>query len=122
MALTNIAAFPYSGSLIPSGGNNVNITTVGYSEYYFTRSGLDVTVHGSISIKPTGAGATSGELNIPIASDFTSSRQLSGSMQTSTGEIATMTASVANNRAVFEFPASSGGTIIFSYVFTYRLV
>jgi hypothetical protein len=83
-------------------------------------------VSGQLAIDPTLAAPTTTvlEISLPVASDLAASTQLSGvaTEPTSSGQVATITGSVANNTAVLTYSASDLNSKAWQFVFTYQVV
>jgi hypothetical protein len=116
-----------SGIYSPTLTNTTNVaSSSGSGATRWSRVGDIVTVSGQLAIDPTLAAPTTTvlEISLPVASDLAASTQLSGvaTEPTSSGQVATITGSVANNTAVLTYSASDLNSKAWQFVFTYQVV
>jgi hypothetical protein len=116
----------FSGSYTPAQvSTNTNVASVTFGASYYMRVGDMVTVIGSVSITAT-ASATDTILlmSLPIASNFSSSRNLSGTgASTSTGVYGSVPAAILGDTtddcAQFRLRPTSTSAVAYQYSFTY---
>jgi hypothetical protein len=116
----------FSGLYTPAQvSTNTNVASVTFGASYYMRVGNMVTVIGSVSITAT-ASATDTILlmSLPIASNFSSSRNLSGTgASTSTGVYGSVPAAILGDTtddcAQFRLRPTSTSAVAYQYSFTY---
>lgn len=115
------------GTYTPTATALSNVNTPVIETTHYQRIGSQVTVFGKISVTEDAEGSCSLELSLPIASDFTTSQDLSGVgntfwSDTNTNNI-TVSGSVANNTARLTFTTSvntNSVTAYYSYMYTIK--
>lgn len=120
-----IGASVISGTYTPTLSNTTNIAASTAYVCQYMRVGNVVTVSGRVDIDPTAASSADTILGIslPIASDFTSTTQLSGAAACVFPSIpAAVFADATNNRASLEFAATDTSIRIWHFNFTYLIV
>lgn len=119
----------FSGSYTPAQvSTNTNIASVTFGASYYMRVGNMVTVIGLVSITAT-ASATDTTLlmSLPIASNLTSQRQLSGTgASTSAGVYGSVVAAIlgdtTNDCVEFRLRPTSTSAVSYQYLFTYLVL
>lgn len=104
-----------------------NTTNVAASTAYpanYVRIGNSVLVNGRADVDPTAAGQVVLGLSLPIASDFTSDQDLSGSAAAIAvaGQSAGIHADTTNNRALIEWIAVDTANRAMYFWFMYRVI
>jgi hypothetical protein len=119
--------FPSSGTYSPTLTNTTNVaSSSGSAATKWSRVGDIVTVAGQVSIDPTLAAPTDTvlEISLPVASNIGAVTHVSGTATepTSSGQVATITGSVANDTAVLSFSASDVASKTWQFVFMYSVI
>lgn len=112
-----------NGSYTPSTTAITNVTSSSASIAYWVRTGNVVTVNGVITVTPTAASETNTtiQFDLPVASNFTLSSDLSGvaAIRTSSMMSAALYASTVNHTAVMRFESNAASERYFHYVMQY---
>lgn len=109
-----------SGSYTPTLYNTTNIDSSTAYTCYYTRIGNYVTVTGHVNIDPTSTGDTQLGMTIPVASTFTTFRNMSGVMHAYTSnEGGGVYADTTNHRAILRFNSGVTSSHGFTFTFTY---
>jgi hypothetical protein len=119
----------FSGTYTPTQvSTNTNVAAVTYSACQYMRVGNTVTVSGQISIDPTTAATdTTVKMSPPIASNFTSSRQVGGA-GLSTGGVSYATqaamffADITNDCVEIRLNPVSASAVAYAFSFTYQVI
>jgi len=112
----------FSGTYTPTSFNTTNIAASTPQSAQYLRVGNTVTVSGQIDIDPTATGFAILGLSLPIASAITSAVQLSGVFNSPDATGGGVYGDAANDRATFQFTASSASNLTYYYTFTYRVL
>ena len=112
----------FSGTYTPTSFNTTNIAASTPQSAQYLRVGNTVTVSGQIDIDPTATGFAILGLSLPIASAITSAVQLSGVFNCPDAAGGGVYGDAANDRATFQFTASSAANLTYYYTFTYRVL
>ena len=112
----------FSGTYTPTSFNTTNIAASTPQSAQYMRVGNTVTVAGQIDIDPTLVGFSILGLSLPIASAITSAVQLSGVFNSPDATGGGVYGDAANDRATFQFTASSTSNLTYYYTFTYRVL
>ena len=111
-----------SGTYTPSTTNMVNIASTTTIKSNWSRVGNIVTVAGYVSITTSGNGLAQLGLSLPVASNFTTRYEGSGTF-TTTNHFGEIYSHVSNDNVVLEFKHSgSTGADEFRYVFVYEIL
>jgi len=111
-----------SGTYTPSTTNMVNIASTTTINSNWSRVGNIVTVAGYVSITTSGNGLAQLGLSLPVASNFTTRYEGSGTF-TTTEHFGEIYSHVSNDNVVLEFQHSgSTGADEFRYVFVYEIL
>lgn len=111
-----------SGTYTPiiTGVANYSSSTSDVATYI--RVGNVVTVSGSLSVTPSGVGTLVFRFNLPIASNFTLSTEVTGSAQDeSLYDITSVAAHVSTDQALIQCSASNTDNRLFSYIYQYEV-
>lgn len=114
-----------SGTYTPTLTGVTNVSSSTPRQATYMRVGNTVTVAGQMDITPTGAGAVTIGISLPIASSFTTAYQCGGTGHCSTaltGHGGGIIADATNDRAEFSYLDAVGSTDTFSYTFTYQIL
>lgn len=88
----------------------------------YIRVGNVVTVSGSLSVTPLGVGTLVFRFNLPIASNFTLSTEVTGSAQDENiYDITSIAAHVSTDQALIQCSASNTDNRLFSYIYQYEV-
>jgi hypothetical protein len=112
----------FSGTYTPTSFNTTNIAASTPQSAQYLRVGNTVTVSGQIDIDPTATGFAILGLSLPIASAITSAVQLSGVFNCPDAAGGGVYGDATNDRATFQFTASSAANLTYYYTFTYRVL
>lgn len=112
----------FSGTYTPTSFNTTNIAASTPQSAQYLRVGNTVTVSGQIDIDPTATGFALLGLSLPIASAITSAVQLSGVFNCPDAAGGGVYGDATNDRATFQFTASSAANLTYYYTFTYRVL
>ena len=112
----------FSGTYTPTSFNTTNIAASTPQSAQYLRVGNTVTVSGQIDIDPTLVGFAILGLSLPIASNLTSAVQLSGVFNCPDAAGGGVYGDAANDRATFQFTATSASNLTYYYTFTYRVL
>jgi len=112
----------FSGTYTPTSFNTTNIAASTPQSAQYLRVGNTVTVSGQIDIDPTATGFALLGLSLPIASAITSAVQLSGVFNCPDADGGGVYGDATNDRATFQFTASSAANLTYYYTFTYRVL
>lgn len=112
----------FSGTYTPTSFNTTNIAASTPQSAQYLRVGNTVTVSGQIDIDPTATGFAILGLSLPIASNLTSAVQLSGVFNCPDADGGGVYGDAANDRATFQFTATSASNLTYYYTFTYRVL
>jgi len=120
--------FIASGIATPTAtnGTNVSASTPGQTQYI--RVGNTVTVSGYIDITCTSANITSQiDLTIPVASAFTNTTQLSGTMLEAVTGVAspghgTVVSQATDDRLSIDFTPRATGSLSYRFTYTYQVL
>lgn len=112
----------FSGTYTPTSFNTTNIAASTPQSAQYLRVGNSVTVSGQIDIDPTATGFAILGLSLPIASNLTSPVQLSGVFNCPDAAGGGVYGDAANDRATFQFNATSASNLTYYYTFTYRVL
>lgn len=112
----------FSGTYTPTSFNTTNIAASTPQSAQYLRVGNTVTVSGQIDIDPTLIGFSILGLSLPIASNLTSAVQLSGVFNCPDADGGGIYGDAANDRATFQFTATSASNLTYYYTFTYRVL
>ena len=125
--VTSGSPFLASGIHTPTAttGTNVTASTPGQTQYM--RVGNTVTVSGYIEITCTTGGSSSQvDITIPVASGFTTSTQLSGtiieSVTGATAGIGILTSDDTNDRATILFTPRTTGSLSYRFTYSYQIL
>ncbi len=112
-----------TGAYTPTLFNTTNVAaSVAFSSATYFRIGNIVQVAGEITIDPTSAASnTELGISIPIASNFTASTDLAGSIGSNLGDSAYMTADAGNDRIYLQTLPSSNANAAWSFTFQYTI-
>jgi hypothetical protein len=111
-----------SGTYTPSVTNMVNIASTTTIKSNWSRVGNIVTVAGYVSVTTSGNGLAQLGLSLPVASNFTTRYEGSGTL-TTTKHFGEIYSHVSNDNVVLEFQHSgSTGADEFRYVFVYEIL
>ncbi len=123
--LASTSAAASSGTFTPTLTNVTNIaSSTAYAGQYI-RVGNVVTVSGTLSFQCTSAAVTGTEigLTLPVASNFSSSIQLSGSAGITDASIAAgIEADPTNDRARIYFKSADTVSSLMHFTFTYQVI
>lgn len=114
-----------SGTYTPTLTNATNIAASTAFLARWSRVGNIVTVSGSVDIDPTAAGTTVLEMSLPVASNFSSTIDAGGTTACAlnAARAGTVSAHVANDRAVLSFTADATVTnLTNSYIYSYTVI
>jgi hypothetical protein len=112
----------FSGTYTPTSFNTTNIAASTPQSAQYMRVGNTVTVSGQIDIDPTATGFAILGLSLPIASNLTSPVQLSGVFNCPDAAGGGVYGDAANDRATFQFTATSASNLTYYYTFTYQVL
>ena len=112
----------FSGTYTPTSFNTTNIAASTPQSAQYLRVGNTVTVSGQIDIDPTLVGFAILGLSLPIASALTSATQLSGVFNCPDADGGGIYADATNDRATFQFNATSVANLTYYYTFTYQVL
>lgn len=112
----------FSGTYTPTSFNTTNIAASTPQSAQYLRVGNTVTVSGQIDIDPTATGFAILGLSLPVASAITSAVQLSGVFNCPDAVGGGIYGDATNDRATFQFTASSAANLTYYYTFTYRVL
>jgi len=112
----------FSGTYTPTSFNTTNIAASTPQSAQYLRVGNTVTVSGQIDIDPTATGFAILGLSLPIASAITSAVQLSGVFNCPDADGGGVYGDATNDRATFQFTATSASNLTYYYTFTYRVL
>jgi hypothetical protein len=114
-----------NGTFVPGVTSVQNCTTGAQLVHRYSRVGNIVTVSGGCNITVTSGASvlTKFSVNLPIASDFTSSAQAhgAGSTNVSNGSPAWVDSEAISNSAMINFYSSSSGAQVVYYTFQYEI-
>lgn len=126
LTTSDISGLPVlaSGRYTPTLTNTTNLD--GSTAYLcqYLRVGSTVTVSGRVDMNPTAAGAVVLGMSLPVASNFAALTDCGGTAVTDavSGECASISADIANDRATFEFLATDTNNRRWSFAFTYTVL
>jgi len=114
----------FDGTYTPTLFNTTNVAASTAFESRYVRVGNVVTVTGVLLIDPTSAGvATVLGVSIPIASNFASAAELTGTFQSDNTYEGRIIADTTNYRATFQFtPAADAGNTAVAFAFVYQVI
>jgi len=113
----------FSGTYTPTLTNTTNVAASTAYVTQYMRVGNVVTVSGGVSVDPTTTGSTVLGISLPIASNFTTTEQASGtSVDNTLLQFARLYADTTNDRLTFQFNATDTANRTWSFTFTYRIV
>jgi len=120
---TSALGTAHSGTYTPTVSATSNVAASGVNLNNYCRIGNFVQVSGYMTVDVTSAGATSFEIDLPVASNLANAFELSGSGagQTSSEGIA-IYGSAANNTAVFQYTSVGTANQGVTYTFGYRVI
>lgn len=95
------------GVYLPDGFALTNVASVSTGALMYTRGNESVSFSGYVSVTPSGAGTIIFEIEVPVASDFTTSLDASGVAVGDDYSAAYIGAGTANNRLQFTATVSS---------------
>lgn len=124
-ALTLTTGVVTSGTYTPTRSAESNLdSNVTPTAAQYLRVGATVTVSGRFTADPTGAGAASFELTLPVASNLGAAADLAGVAFCGgiAGQGAEIIGSAANNTAVVQWVAVDTTSKVWSYTFTYQII
>lgn len=114
-----------AGTYAPTRSAESNLdSNVSPTNAQYMRVGGVITVSGRFTADPTGAGAASFQLSVPIASTFSSGEHLSGVAFSGgiAGQGAEIKANTTNHTAQFNWIAVDTSSKDWSYTYTYRVI
>jgi hypothetical protein len=120
--------FLASGTHTPTATNGTNVTASTPGQTQYMRVGNTVTVSGYIEITCTTLGITSQiDLTIPVASAFTNTTQLSGTMLEAVVGVAspghgTVISQATNDRLSIDFTPRATGSLSYRFTYTYQVL
>jgi len=120
--------FLASGTATPTATNGTNVTASTPGQTQYMRVGNTVTVSGYIEITCTTLGVTSQiDLTIPVASAFTNTTQLSGTMLEAVVGVAspghgTVISEATNDRVQIDFTPRATGSLSYRFTYTYQVL
>lgn len=112
----------FSGTYTPTLTNTANVASSTAFVCQYMRVGTVVTVSGAVTIQATAAASTATVLgmSVPVASNFTSVSQCSGTAVEESGATSIRVyADSTNDRMTFAYPASTISARTYSFVVTY---
>lgn len=108
------------GTFSPTDSANSNLDACTPSSIQYLRVGNTVTFAGTVTADATATGATSFEMDLPVASDLSATTRLAGAGVCVTGdEPISINAEATNNTAQFTWTAVSTASQICNYTLTY---
>lgn len=111
-----------SGTYTPTITGVANYSSSTSDVATYIRVGNVVTVSGSLSVTPSGVGTLVFRFNLPIASNFTLSTEVTGSAQDeSLYDITSIAAHVSTDQALIQCSASDTTNRLFSYIYQYEV-
>ena len=131
---TNVANATASGEVVtfdrarsstytPVGTNDTNLSGLTFYTAFWVRVGDVIYVAGAFDADAVATGATSFELSLPVASNFTAATEAAGGAWCSGAERAfAVSANVANDRAYFLATLQNTAVQTFSFCFSYRVL
>tara|TARA_R110000868_G_scaffold340880_1_gene601745 strand:+ start:24009 stop:24590 length:582 start_codon:yes stop_codon:yes gene_type:complete len=119
---TAAVGFLYSFAYTPTitNGTNVAVSTAQICSY--NRVGNRVTVSGQVDIDPTAAAATDWRISLPVASAFTTTRQIGGSGASSANAAVYIESVAATDDVFMSMTATSAANQTISFSFSYLVV
>lgn len=115
------------GTYTPTVTNVSGVSSSSVTSAQWMRVDGVVTVSGSITVDPTGAGGganVSIGLSLPVASNFANPNECAGTAVSPgvVGQCGAISADSTNDRASFTFIASAGSNQVWYYQYTYRII
>lgn len=111
-----------SGTYTPTITGVANYSSSTSDVATYIRVGNVVTVSGSLSVTPLGVGTLVFRFNLPIASNFTLSTEVTGSAQDENiYDITSIAAHVSTDQALIQCSASNTDNRLFSYIYQYEV-
>lgn len=111
-----------SGTYTPTITGVANYSSSTSDVATYIRVGNVVTVSGSLSVTPLGVGTLVFRFNLPIASNFTLSTEVTGSAQDENiYDITSIAAHVSTDQALIQCSASNTNNRLFSYIYQYEV-
>lgn len=106
----------------PTGTTITNLDSITPQLATYTRVGDIVTVTGACTIDPTASGNITGDLSLPIASDFGAASDLSGLVIAGQLYIGIIVGNATNDRASVTMSNTITTSYAFRYFFQYRVI
>lgn len=103
-----------------TGVTNIAATTAWFS--LFSRIGQTVTISGQVTIDPTATGTVSLRMSLPVASDFTASRQAAGVVMSKDATImGAFEADITNNEILITAQSSTTAATVVQFTGSYTI-
>lgn len=115
-----------SGTYTPTASTFTNLDSATPAVCQYMRVGAVVTVSGSISVDATASANTQLEITLPVSSNLSGANQLAGTGAvfggTSASDCVRIQGQTTNDRATFNWHATTTGAVTIYFSFTYLVV
>ena len=125
LTVTGTSGNVYSSTWTPTVTAVTNAAATTASVAQFTRVGDVVTFSGQMTIDPTATGNTAIRMSLPVASNFSSSRQAAGTFAPAAfadENVGAILADITNDELLFRYVAKTTANTTFSYAGSYLVV